>query len=205
MDTLDSFTIADKGNASLSHMWAELDSLDSFFTRDTPPIVPTGRNYYLHGPHERSDSVDTMRTEHTVMLDSAPQLYDKKVSVILNRSLSRSPSNVSFKKHLADSFATGFVPESKKSDRFGFKSKVDGILDPLKFESTPPIDLDIYRAGSTSPIAPVSALLRPSAGSTSPTEYNLLDKGDSSHENGKSTKFSSRSGRGSRYYRLPRF
>ena len=205
LDTLDSFTITDKGNASLSHMWAELDSLDSFFTRDTPPIVPAGQNYYMHGPHERSDSVDTMRTEHAVMLDSAPQLYDKKVSVILNRSLSRSPSNVSFKKHLADSFATGFAPESKKSDRFSFKSRVDGILDPLKFESTPPIDLDIYRAGSTSPIAPASTVLRSSAGSTSPIEYNLLDKGDSNYENGKSTRFSSKSGRSSRYYRLPRF
>lgn len=47
-----------------------------------------------------------MHVDHPGSLDCAPQLYDKKVSVILNHSLTRTPSNVSFKTNLADSFGT---------------------------------------------------------------------------------------------------
>lgn len=104
MDTNDSISVAEEKDASLSHMWAELDNLDSFFTKDTN--VPNISSKMGMGiPHGRSDSIETTRTDQTFSFESAPQLYDKKVSVILNRSLSRTPSNVSFKTHLADSFA----------------------------------------------------------------------------------------------------
>jgi hypothetical protein len=102
-------SVAEENDASLSHMWAELDNLDSFFTKD----ADSGSQYsgtisdVGKGEHFRSTSVDT-RYSHTDQLapyESAPQIYDKKVSVILNRSLARTQSNTSFKTSLADSFA----------------------------------------------------------------------------------------------------
>ncbi|CCD25338.1 Tao3p NDAI_0F00190 [Naumovozyma dairenensis CBS 421] len=36
IDTIDSVSVAEEKDASLSHMWAELDNLDSFFTKDSP-------------------------------------------------------------------------------------------------------------------------------------------------------------------------
>lgn len=108
MDTIDSFSVPEEKDATLSHMWAELDNLDSFFTKDISNRISSAQkgNDIGVGPHERSMSTDTTNTDQTFNLESAPQLYDKKVSVLLNRSLSRAPSNVSFKKYLADSFAT---------------------------------------------------------------------------------------------------
>lgn len=109
MDTTDSFSAPEEKDATLSHMWAELDNLDSFFTKNASSrIVASTQNPVGLGisPHERSISTDTTNTDQTFPLESAPQLYDKKVSVILNKSLSRAPSNMSFKKYLADSFAT---------------------------------------------------------------------------------------------------
>lgn len=105
-ETNDSMSLAEEKDASLSHMWAELDNLDSFFTKDTVAAssVPHSGLGILHG---RTNSVETTQTEQTSAFESAPQLYDKKVSDILNGSLTKIPSNVSFKKSLADSFAAG--------------------------------------------------------------------------------------------------
>lgn len=81
----DTVSMHEEQDASLSHMWAALDNLDSFFTKEdtADPLVP---------------------------FESAPQVYDKKVSVILNRSLARTTSNASFRTSLADFGAEKFQP-----------------------------------------------------------------------------------------------
>ncbi|EGV63049.1 transcriptional activator leucine zipper [Yamadazyma tenuis ATCC 10573] len=111
--------------ASLSHMWAALDDFDSFFTKehDSIPIISPGPrrgditpaahlNHLRGGPathlqhHTHSASIDTgvsTASDSLAPLDSAPFVYDKKASVILNRSLARTRSNASFKTSLADS------------------------------------------------------------------------------------------------------
>lgn len=122
--------VDEKGEAaSLSHMWAALDDFDLFFTKENDPmpisnpalrrgvsggarphIPPHLQHLYgvglLHAHHSHSASVDTKlstTSEALVPLDSAPFVYDKKASVILNRSLARTQSNSSFKTSLADS------------------------------------------------------------------------------------------------------
>ncbi|CAH6720935.1 cell morphogenesis protein PAG1 [[Candida] jaroonii] len=111
--------------ASLSHMWAALDDFDSFFTKENDNLPPSGarvgsgmgnshlsnvvhaRSGLRHSStnhHTHSASVDTSNTSDSITpLDSAPFVYDKKASVILNRSLARTQSNTSFKNSLADS------------------------------------------------------------------------------------------------------
>lgn len=95
-DPVDNFSLVEgETEGTLSNMWAELENLDSFF------MEAMGSN------HNRSTSfTDTeASTDLTIdPVDSAPQIYDKKVSLILNRSLARTPSSTSFKTSLADSF-----------------------------------------------------------------------------------------------------
>lgn len=90
-------------DASLSNMWAALDDFDSFFTKDTDQngSVPMNTSHHIH-----SASVDTKysnSSDPATFMDSAPQVYDNKASLILNRSLARTKSNTSFKNNLADS------------------------------------------------------------------------------------------------------
>lgn len=99
--------------ASLSNVWAALDDFDSFFTKDTEPnsMKPSGRHPGAHpivSHHLHSASVDTKYSGSEMLLpmESAPNVYDKKVSVILNRSLARTQSNASFKTTLADSIGS---------------------------------------------------------------------------------------------------
>lgn len=120
----DSATIEEQQEgASLSHMWAALDDFDSFFTKENdnlPPATRVGSGMGSHlssvvharsglrnsstNHHTHSASVDTSNTTDSITpLDSAPFVYDKKASVILNRSLARTQSNTSFKNSLADS------------------------------------------------------------------------------------------------------
>lgn len=118
-ETNDSVSMMEEKEASLSHMWAELDNLDSFFTKNhtasaaaaaAAAVAAAGGSSSSAPPiemgsmHDRSNSADTTQTEQTFQSESAPQLYDKKVSAILNHSLTKTPSNVSFKTYLADSF-----------------------------------------------------------------------------------------------------
>lgn len=95
-DTTDSFILADTENeGSLTNMWAELENLDSFFHAAMEPS------------HNRNISMTDTEVSNDMTIDpvdSAPQIYDKKVSAILNRSLARTPSTTSFKTSLADSF-----------------------------------------------------------------------------------------------------
>lgn len=110
-ETSDSASVAEEKDASLSHMWAELDNLDSFFTKNTA-AASAAPHAGLGILHDRTNSVDTTQTEQTSNFESAPQLYDKKVSALLNGSLTKVSSNVSFKKSLADSFNTSTPNEN---------------------------------------------------------------------------------------------
>lgn len=121
--------------ASLSNVWAALDDFDSFFTKESEQngaglvVVPNraAMRASLHHnqvPHHHghSASVDTRysNSSNTLMqMESAPNVYDKKVSVILNRSLARTASNTSFRANLADSIGSTQVvhqhPNSKRS------------------------------------------------------------------------------------------
>lgn len=59
------------------------------------------------GRHQHNFSITDTDTSTDIAMDpveNVPQLYDKKVSLILNRSLARTPSTTSFKTYLADSF-----------------------------------------------------------------------------------------------------
>ncbi|KAK6455792.1 transcriptional activator leucine zipper [Scheffersomyces xylosifermentans] len=113
LDYGDSVSVTvEEPDGSLSNVWAALDDFDSFFTKDTETngvvqvsgALLSGRRE--PGGHVHSASVDTKYSsisEISVPMDSAPNVYDKKVSVILNRSLARTQSNSSFKTSLADS------------------------------------------------------------------------------------------------------
>ena len=77
-------------DASLSNMWAALDDFDSFFTKDTDQNGPlpistlaARRDSYNH--HIHSASIDTKysnSSDPTTFMDSAPQVYDNKASLI---------------------------------------------------------------------------------------------------------------------------
>lgn len=136
-ETNDSISLAEEKDASLSHMWAELDNLDSFFTKNASAASAAPQSG-LAILHDRSNSIETTQTEHTSTLESAAQLYDKKVSAILNGSLTKIPSNVSFKTYLADSFAVntsneGLVNESGARSSFNSPSLYsDDIIGPRR-------------------------------------------------------------------------
>lgn len=76
----------------LDEMHTVLDDLDSFFTQ------------MAHAPHTRQPSTASDDRENT-------QLYDKKVSAILKRSLVRTPSQVSFRTSFADPVPLSSVDE----------------------------------------------------------------------------------------------
>lgn len=103
LSRMDSVSVQEEPDGSLSNMWQALDNLDSFFQKTSIQHGPRSRAH-THNLSATSELTDT--TDH----DYVPQLYDKKVSIILNRSLQRTPSSTSFKTTLADSFAnTGHV------------------------------------------------------------------------------------------------
>ncbi|CAI5758382.1 unnamed protein product [Candida verbasci] len=137
-----SVNVEDPPEASLSNVWAALDDFDSFFTKDADgngvvlPIsqlhsanVPLNNNYHGH-----SASVDTKYSTSSdnslIPMDSAPNIYDKNVSLILNRSLARTQSNTSFKTNLADSI--GNSPHSSNL----FQSSIRRSYMPFK-KTTP--------------------------------------------------------------------
>ncbi|ANB14404.1 Tao3p [Sugiyamaella lignohabitans] len=124
LDRTDSVSVAeDVEGGSLSHMWTALDNLDSFFTRD----MKKSRQQRPNHEHNISVTDTDMSTDNNLdPVESVPQLYDKKVSLILNRSLARTPSTTSFKTSLADSF--GNSPTTPTADaRFGSSTNVSVI------------------------------------------------------------------------------
>ncbi|KAG5355990.1 Cell polarity protein [Yarrowia sp. B02] len=100
LSRMDSVSVQEEPDGSLSNMWQALDNLDSFFAKTSIQNEPSRQTHaHNHSVSATSEMTDT--TDH----DYVPQLYDKKVSIILNRSLQRTPSSTSFKTTLADSFA----------------------------------------------------------------------------------------------------
>lgn len=122
------------GNESMSKILTDLDEFDSFFTNVAAPIYShtksTSQSERVHSqrdpaqaannqvlyetlqsnPPSTRQSSPSPRTRSTSESESIPQLYDKKVSLILNRSLARTPSQVSFRASFADSFGRNMSP-----------------------------------------------------------------------------------------------
>lgn len=170
-----------KEAASLSHMWAALDDFDSFFTKenDNNPINNTAllASVRRNGPgHAHSASIDTRisATSNAITpLDSAPFVYDKKASVILNRSLARTQSNNSFKASLADSignnsYRTPASPMSSKRSYIPFRNSKN----PLKQR-----DNYITPVMPTSPTfeGPSTRITSPGAGMSNLRSNPMLD------------------------------
>ncbi|CCE79376.1 Piso0_001435 [Millerozyma farinosa CBS 7064] len=155
---------------SLSNMWAALDDFDSFFTKDTdqngqPPLGLQVRNdrktgYGYHMQHPSVDSKMSTTSDYTLPMDSAPHVYDNKVSMILNRSLARTQSNTSFKNGFSDSVGTtnqetSDLPHMPKKSYIPFKnmkptgrSKLDR---QISFSSLSPGSEHTYSASFRSP------------------------------------------------------
>ena len=91
-----------------------------------------------------SASVDTKysNSSDTLMpMESAPNVYDKKASVILNRSLARTTSNTSFRANLADSIGSTQIAtnsnHSNKRSYIPFRSSRHGNKARAEVFSTP--------------------------------------------------------------------
>lgn len=82
---------------------------DQHFPNQSPRVTSNANISSGHFYHGHSASIDTKYSNvlDSVAMDSAPLVYDKKASVILNRSLARTHSNTSFKSSLADSMGGG--------------------------------------------------------------------------------------------------
>lgn len=95
----------DEPDASLSNMWAALDDFDSFFTKDSENngLLPVNARAYKKSDFERRH-VAPIDLSHP--MESVPNVYEKKASYILNKSLARTKSNSSFRVSLADSIGT---------------------------------------------------------------------------------------------------
>ena len=144
-DTVDSFSLAEAENeGSLTNMWAELENLDSFFHEAMGPNH--NRNISMTDTEVSND----MTIDH---VDSAPQIYDKKVSVILNRSLARTPSTTSFKTSLADSFGNNNqnYGNSYRYHRHGDRSAAGSISNKDAFVFSADGAEQVYRNDNASP------------------------------------------------------
>lgn len=103
-DATDTASVNEDNEESLSHMWAELDNLDSFFTKNVSniPNAPEQISTDMFGDnHNRSSSFGTDNTRNVFIRDPAPQFYDNKVSAFLNRSM--DPKEI-YNENLAESF-----------------------------------------------------------------------------------------------------
>ena len=154
---VDSVSVSvDEREALLSNVWAALDDFDSFFTKEseqagTIPVVANRamRRSHAHPRHHvHSASVDTKysNSSDTLMpMESAPNVYDKKASVILNRSLARTTSNTSFRANLADSIGSTQIAtnsnHSNKRSYIPFRSSRHGNKARAEVFSTPKIPL----------------------------------------------------------------
>lgn len=130
----DGNSVHDTAFESMDKILTDLDEFDNFFTRVAAPrqhldlggqagredsdlfhqeILPVNSGDGRREPSPRTvypqrfSFAGTPTRARTVSdAESIPQLYDKKVSQILNRSLARTPSQVSFRTSFADSFRT---------------------------------------------------------------------------------------------------
>ncbi|KAK6462186.1 transcriptional activator leucine zipper [Scheffersomyces coipomensis] len=143
----------DEPEASLSNVWAALDDFDLFFTKNSASngvsAVPSSllnHRREASNTHIHSASVDTKysnSSDTSAPMDSAQTIYDKKVSVILNKSLARTQSTSSFKANLADSIGPShynnqgssnttkrsYIPF--RSSRSSLRTKTDSFTTPV--------------------------------------------------------------------------
>lgn len=151
----DTVSVSVEEHASLSNMWAALDDFDSFFTKESdqngsvainPLMLNGARRGDIQSHHIHSASVDTKYSTSSndpiAPMDSAPQVYDKNASFILNRSLARTQSNTSFKSSLADSMgASNYASQGSnvpkrsyvpfRNSRATFKNKNETFTTPV--------------------------------------------------------------------------
>lgn len=118
------------GFESMDKIVTDLDEYDSFFTRAAAPTQSSGdihghspaASKYTHPRISRQEMISDRlastsapssagseqglphRARSVSETESIPQLYDKKVSLILNQSLARTPSQVSFRSNFGDTF-----------------------------------------------------------------------------------------------------
>jgi hypothetical protein len=107
-------------------MWTELENLDSFFTKDMRRTIVHGVQRPARHVHNFSVTDTEVSTDIVNdQVESVPQLYDKKVSIILNRSLARTPSTTSFKTSLADSFQNNGASTAPYPPGTSLKREID--------------------------------------------------------------------------------
>lgn len=174
-------------DATLSNVWAALDDFDSFFTKEheghgkLPIPMKLANMRGDESGHNRNISQDTgysNSSDPITPMESVPMVYDYNASAIVNRSLARSQSNISFKTSLADSIGnTNYVASPNSAVRrsyIPFRSSRhntpnltrndEGFTSPLVPAPVPDID-PIYRppphfrdrAGPSSPSSPTGA------------------------------------------------
>ncbi len=122
-------------SGSLGEMVSTLHSLDVFFTED----VATNHH---HSPSQTDTEYSVDQTE------SAPALYDTRVAAILGRTLARTPSVISFKTSLADSFGNVSPTDGR-----------NGAMTPITAAFHSPPQTQILRFPTSFPRRPSSSLL----------------------------------------------
>lgn len=145
---MDSLTISG-APGSLDTMVSVLDDLDSFFTQVVHPQNSLARHRQM--PSNASacgfpDGIETQVERKVERKDSIsiPQLYDKKVSVILQQCLNRNPSSVSFLKSFADTFGPTYRSDAANSlDTF---SGPDFSLSPDSTHSSGEASLELQES-----------------------------------------------------------
>lgn len=169
----------EESDASLSNVWAALDDFDSFFTKDTDHDGPVAdaliaSRRELNNHHIHSASLDTRYSNSSdpiAPMDSAPHVYDKKASVILNRSLARTQSNTSFKSSLADSMTTNVdhgASATVKRSYIPFRNSKSNLKKPVDAFTTPVIPVAPSFDGNT-PLRSPSGSMPGYNGTSSPT------------------------------------
>lgn len=143
-----SLTVEEK-DASLSNVWAALDDFDSFFTKDASlaepvnlSILPARREPGVVHAHTNSTDTGYSVNDQNGQMESVPNVYEKDASFILNKSLARTQSNISFKTSLADSIGPtsltnqGLSSTTRKSyipfrNSKNLKIRTDGFNSPI--------------------------------------------------------------------------
>lgn len=148
-----------EGLRSMDRMLTVLDDLDSFFTTQNNGEMNGRRKHHYHQysvsssimgpshtqmhsnhymPHSRKPSgitENSITESFTDRNENIPQLYDKKVSLILNHSLGPDPSNVSFRTSFAETFGHQHHMGTGSTDLR--PRRVGNILEFDEFEEDP--------------------------------------------------------------------
>ncbi|AMD19689.1 HCL462Wp [Eremothecium sinecaudum] len=159
-DAMDNNSVIEEKDGTLSHMWAELDNLDSFFTKEAHMATESDLESFESKTvkHTPSNSMDTVTLDNMSGFESTHHLYDKKVSKILNHSLTRIPSNISFKANFADSFENNLndgLSNAAGSTRSGYRNTTYSTrhdINPQTIKLQPNTRSPTHMLGHMSPI-----------------------------------------------------